>query len=504
MMIRGWWWGAILALAVVTTASRGAAQQGEFQAAKCGINPGHYLVNSGVLYLKSAWETKFPDKKTKDLHDAFRVLDQALRTGGQQKNPAAWYYLGRYYIEVADGAGMDSAFVKAVALAPACVNDVNGWRRTLWVPTLNAGVEAWKAGNTDSAMAALRRANQMYTAEPQGFAYLATMLANSGQTDSAAKYLKLAIQAAQDPKYAKEKKNAMFNLARVYHGAKRWDDAIQAYQDYLAAYPGDVQAIAGLASVYFAVGKGEEAKAQYTQLFQHADSASAEDLFLAGQEILNAVANPPDTAMLGSQCRSTAGHAGKPLTTRQIAVRCDSVTRKASHEFDAGARVDYLLAAQAFETGLAKDPYDREALFHLAGAAALAGDTARALSAAQRAYAVDPLNRNTLRMVAQGWQLKTKADSTLYYLRLADSIPVDVTVTGLTSDEHDATLRGLITNFHPKANPPLTLLFEFLSAKGDVVTTATQAVPAIQPNGSQPFELKATGERIVAWRYKRT
>src|SRR5207249_4168970 len=83
---------------------------------------------------------------------------QALTTGGQEKNPAAWYYLGRYYILTNDAPGMDSAFNKTEALKPDCKTDTDFWRRYLWVPTFNAGVAAWQANNTDSAIASFRRA----------------------------------------------------------------------------------------------------------------------------------------------------------------------------------------------------------------------------------------------------------------------------------------------------------------------------------------------------------
>src|SRR3989441_11369966 len=84
--------GALLVAGVATPA---AGQQ--WQVAKCDLSTKHYLVNSGVLYLRSATETKFADKRTKDLKDADKVLHEALTTGGQEKNPAAWYYLARYY-----------------------------------------------------------------------------------------------------------------------------------------------------------------------------------------------------------------------------------------------------------------------------------------------------------------------------------------------------------------------------------------------------------------------
>ena len=86
--------------------------------AACDIKPGHQLVNSGMQSLKSAFSTKFADQRTKDLKDANRVLTQAVTSAGQEKNPAAWYYFGRYYLMLDDLVGADSAFTKALALAP--------------------------------------------------------------------------------------------------------------------------------------------------------------------------------------------------------------------------------------------------------------------------------------------------------------------------------------------------------------------------------------------------
>src|SRR5439155_1660392 len=159
----------------------------QWEGARCDLNTKHYLVNSGVIYLKSATETKFVDKRAKDLKDADKMLHEALATGGQEKHPAAWYYLARYY---------------------ALQNDLAG-------------------------------------------------------ADSSAKYFKLAVPAASDPKFAKEKRDALFNVARVYHADQRWDGAVAGYKDYLAAYPNDVQAIAGLAAIYSHQGKREDAGALY-------------------------------------------------------------------------------------------------------------------------------------------------------------------------------------------------------------------------------------------------
>src|SRR5207253_9779715 len=127
----------------------------------------------------------FADQSAKDLKDAERVLTQAVTTGNQDKNPAAWYYLGRYYLMAGELGGADSALTKAQALASACKDDSARYRRQAWVPVFNAGVQAWQAGNTDSAIASFRRANQIYQAEPLRFGYIADPFVSREEPDSA-------------------------------------------------------------------------------------------------------------------------------------------------------------------------------------------------------------------------------------------------------------------------------------------------------------------------------
>jgi len=490
------------ALLVAGVAPPVAAQQ--WAAAKCDLSTKHYLVNSGVLYLRSATETKFADKRAKDLKDADKVLHEALTTGGQEKNPAAWYYLARYYALQNDLVGADTAFARAQALAPACKEDISTWRRVFWVPVFNDGVKAWQAGNTDSAIASFRRANAIYDGEPSGFIYLGTLFANANQPDSSAKYFKLAVPAASDPKFAKERRDALFNVARVYHAAQRWDDAVPGYKDYLTAYPSDVQAMAGLAAVYSQQGKRDEAGALYGQILEHADSAEANDLFGAAQAILNAIPNEPDTVPVGSKCRAQRRAKNKTLTVRQIATQCAAVTDDTIKAFRASiAAPRYRLAARAYEAGLAKDAYSREALYNLTGVYYLLGDTMKVLPVAQRLVAVDPLNRTSLAKLAGAWQIRGNKDSTLRYLTIADSLSLEVSVGTFTPGDSGVALSGLFTNPKTKPSAPAAVTFEFLNRKGDVVAADTAKVPAIDASGNHAFEIKKAGAGIVAWRYRK-
>jgi len=518
---------ACLCLAVAAPAALRAQGIG-FLPAGCGIKPNTKLVNSGMESLRTGMNTKFADQRTKAFKEAERDLTQAVRADGQEKNPAAWYYLGRYYLAVNDLAGADSALAKALALAPDCKEDIGIYRRQAWVPVFNTAAAAWQAGNTDSAIAAFRRANQIYRAEPLGFIYLANLfvtrnepdsdlkrtdaakyhtdsLVYATRMDSAAKYFRLAVPAASDPKYATERREAWLNVARVYHSEKRYDEAAAAYKEFLAAYPNDVQARANLAELYLRGDQRDSAMAMYAAITAHADSASADDLFGAAGSVLGAIPPTPDTTELDAACGKVLKRkTPATLTPRQIAVRCQAAAVDTMRKFHTLADPLYRLGVQTYQAGLAKNPFYRDALYNMTGISFMLNDTAKVLQLAQRLYAVDPMNRLTLAKVAGAWQLVGKKDSALYYLTLADSLPVEVTVGRFTTNEQGTVLEGLFTNFHSKPSPVVKVTFELVDGKGNVVASLPQDAPAVDAGGNQSFKLKTDQKGIMAWRYKRS
>lgn len=496
--------GMFVIMAALGAAPRAAAQgQMRWAEAKCDIKPGHFMVNSGLLYLKSAANTRFEDQRQKDLRDAQRVLNQALTTGGQEKNPAAWYYLGRYYFMLEDPVGADSAFARAQSLKAECKEDIDSWRRIMWVPMVNAGVAAWQANNTDSAIAAFRRANAILQSDPASFKYLASLLYNTGQQDSAVVYFrKTADIAATDPKFAQDRKDALFNLGRIQHSMQRWEDAEKTYREYLGLYPNDAEVLASLGSVLLQRGQRDSAMAIYRRIVALGDSVGAIPLFRAGVEIFQGAPPQPDTAAAANTCRSEAR--ANRLSAARIRARCDSVKTNMMREHAAVAEGAYKLAAQAFEAGLKTNPYYRDGLFNLVNTYLTLNDSSRMLAAAQRLVSVDPLSRQSLRLLAFAHQQLGRVDSTVHYLRIADSLLVaDVTVSEFDADSQTATLRGIVTNPRTTPNQPFTLVFEFLDGGGQVVATQTAEIPAIAPQQSHAIELKTIGGGIQAWRYRK-
>ena len=505
------WVVVLLAMIAAAAAPAGplsaqtAATGGRWAEVKCDIKPGHFLVNSGLLYLKSASTAKFEEQKQKDLRDAQRVLNQAVTTGGQEKNPAAWYYLGRYYILVNDAVGVDSAFTRAEALKPACKDDIAGWRRVVWVPAFNAGVAAWQANNNDSAIVSFKRASALLPDEPTSSKYLATLYFNVGQTDSAVVYFRRSADIAKkDPKFAQDYKDALYNLARIEQSREHWAQAGAAYQEYLTKYPNDPEVLASMGTVYMQTGKKDSAFVVYRQVVAQADSMGYYTLYRVGAAIGQSVPEEPDTAVAGGNCRNTARSARPPLTAARIRARCDSVTKGMANEYFTNSQEAYTLSAQALDASLKLNPYYRETLIHRANTALGMRDSVTALEMARRLIGVDPMSKQSIKMMAYAQQANGKVDSTLHYLRLHDSTLVaDVTISLFDSTDTGRDLKGLVTNGRPAATPPLTFVFEFLNNKGDVVATQTVQVPPIQPAQSTPVEVQATGAGIVAWRYRK-
>ncbi|OLC98141.1 MAG: hypothetical protein AUI55_07350 [Gemmatimonadetes bacterium 13_1_40CM_2_70_7] len=496
--------GAMGVMLATTLLAGGAVAQGQFVKPRCDLKVGHYLVNSGFLYLQSAAGRRFDQDRQKDLRDANRTLTQAIQTGGQDQNPAAWYWLARYYVEEKDAVGADSAFARAEKLKPECKDDIAMWRRNTWVPIYNAAVALFNAGNTDSSIKMLQQANAIYREEPTGLRLLAVLFFNTQRYDSAARYFRMVIDASSDPKYAADKRDAMFNLAAAYYASQHYDDAIAAYREYLKIAPGDPQALAAIAEIFATAGHEDSALAVYHTILDHADSADAMSLFHAGERIYNSAPPLPDTAALGTSCRADARRSGRTLTLRAIAVRCDSVTRAVVRAHDVQAAETYRMSARAFEVGLQKIPNYRDALFNLANVYFVLRDSLHMLPVAQKLHAADPLNRTGLRLMAQAWQFRGRGDSTLYYLTLGDSLlPVEVTIERFEAQDQKASLRGKVTNFHGKPSASLKLIFDFLNARGDVVASDSTNVPAIPANGEQPFQVQVTGAGVVAWRYKK-
>jgi tetratricopeptide (TPR) repeat protein len=430
----------------------------------CGLKAGHFKVSSGATYLKTGIETSVQSNKTRALASGQKVLLEALQQNGQDKNPAAWYYLGRIYLQQGDLAGADSAFTKAEALSPACKQDISAQRYNGWVPLVNAGINFNKEQKNDSALALFRQANSIYRDKPQAYSAAAVILANNKMDDSAIVYLQKAVEIATAANLADERNQATFNLAAVLQRQNRNEEATAALEQYVSWVPTDKEAKRALAGLYRATGKVDKAKAL------EAEVGAAP-----------AAASPAGSGQAGAMNAAIALYNGKK----------------------------YDSAATAFEQIVAADPYNRDALYGLANSYIGLKKGPQLAQTATRLVAIEPLNDDVLRMLATGQRMSKKETAANKTAMQVIAMPVSIAITEFAPQANGAGVKGTATGREaqdaqgkPVAAKPITLIFEFLDKTGTVVGNQEVQIPALKAGESQPVEAKAQGTGITAWRYK--
>ncbi len=540
---------AVLVLAALGGAAPLAGQTWTPPQPPCDIKAGHFRVNSAIVNLKTAAEK--PNTRDRMLRQTVDVLTRAITGDAQDKNPAAWYYLGRYYVEVGDAGGADSAFDRAEQLAPQCGQDIAGYRQALWRDVVAAGLRNWQENRLDSAKLLLRQAGALRPDQPRPFFSLGQLYASQDQLDSAALYLtKAADLAGSDTTFAESKKDALGSVARLAVRRVQGDPAAQRWQhtrfsrdsiqrllavdsivltriEASAASrrargarltPADQQAFAR-DSGQRAQGVTERRAALAARAAQvAADSAAAQPAFEpAIQAFRRYLAAYPEATDAVPGLASLYYQSGR---ARDAEAAFDAIYPPGGGgPSDAGVLIEAgrgVLRANLFGPGtrllsraLERRPYDRDGLVDLANGYLALRDSARLLPTAQHLAAVDPLNRATLRLLAAGWDLRggavggARRDSAQKYKDLADGgLQVEISVTTFLPDSNGFTLSGVASNWGGTPSAVQRLTFEFLDRQGAVRVTQTVEIPPLPPQGTHALEVHVPGNDLISWRYR--
>lgn len=509
----------------------------------CDIKAGHFRVTSAIVDLQSA-ATK-PNTRDRMLQATQDVLTRAINIDGQDKNPAAWYYLGRYYVEMKDAAGADSAFRRAVALAPQCQQDIDTYRERLWVDVLQAGLRTWQENKLDSAKLLLRQAIALRPSHPRAALALGQIYAAENVIDSASAALTQAAAAAgNDTAFAAQKKEALGTAMRLYIRRLQTDSVAQRWQRTRFSRDSVQRLLAADSSVLVRVeassasrrARGARLAPADQQAFSRDSSARARAVAdrraaLAARASAtasdSAAASAPYEPVMGSfqsyleaypeATDAVPGLANLYYQSGRLS-QADAAFEKI---YPSGRRTDpnvlieagrgalrgnaFALGAKLIERGLRQLPYDRDALVDLGNSYMQLRDSMRLLLVAQRLAAIDPLNRTTLRLLAAGWDLRGRRDSAQKYRDLADGgLQVEISISTFVADSSGYTLTGVASNSGSTGAPVQRLTFEFLDAMGNVQVSQSVEVPPLPPQDTHTIELHVPGTALVAWRYRPT
>jgi tetratricopeptide (TPR) repeat protein len=438
----------------------------------CDLRAGHFMVQSGVTYLavgsggnRNVDGTTDPEKVETALNNAVRVITQAIRENNQGNNPAAWYYLGRAYLQMGDVVGADTAFTRAVSLAPACSEDVKSWRQRAVLPLMAPAAEYADQGKIDSAIVLLKQASSMAPGMPQADYNIGVLYANADQPDSAIKYFTSAQRAAEmnPTSYLNERNSSTFNLAAMYQRADRHNEAVTELRKYLEWVPGDNDARRALATSLRASGQTEaalEVEKQALAAAQASGDLSAGDLMSMGV-----------------------------------------------NQFNAGSFAD---AAESFKKVLAMDPHNRDAQYNLANAyLSIDGEYGQELIAVSRELiAREPLSEENRKLLAQGFRRINEQDSLIAVVTELIAMPTSVTVDRFAAGEDRAVVGGFGLGRQAERDgaavpaTPRTIVVEFLAKDGSVVSSEEVAIPALDPGVKFEWTANGTGAGIAGWRYR--
>ena len=445
---------------------------GRYDAPKCELKSGHFKVSSGATYLKTGIETDVPENKARVWESGHKVLLEAIQQNGQAENPAAWYYLGRIYLQQGNLVGADSALTRAEKGAPQCSADIQSYRQNGWAALMRAGNNFEEQKNADSALVMYRQAAAIFPKSPLSPYFVAKVMNEQGQTDSAAVYYGRAAAAgenAKDTSEIKVRNRSAFNEGAIYLNAKKYPQAGAAVERYLKWEPNDVEAKRGLAGAYRGAGQADRAQALEQELVASGAGAGA------------------------------GGAAGGAGAQDLMSVGVNLYNDKKYGE-----------AAKAFEQVAAAEPHNRDALFNLTNTYLAMKDGAKLLATAQRLAVIEPLNETVLKMVGEGYKQTSKVDDAVKTAEKVLALPVDVKVTDFVATPAGATWTATATGRAAQtgagkaiAAAPVALTVEFLDAKGAVVASQDAQVPALEAGASHELKVAGQGAGIAAWRYQR-
>ena len=507
----------------------------------CDIKPGHFRLNSVPVNFKAAYEK--PNQRDRMLAQTLDVLVRSITQDKQDQNPAVWYYLGRYYVEVTDAAGADSAFDRAVALAPQCTADVDGYRRALWADVYAAGQRTRQEGKTDSAAMLLHAARALVPSDPRPLYALGGMFAVREQVDSATAYLRRAAeQSAGDTAYDDARREALGQVARMHFRRAQGSAAVQAWvrtrfsrdsidrqigadSTVLARIqassagrrargtrlaPADQQAFARDSTTRAQALATARVAREAIATRATSDSAVAwptlEPAIAASRDLVTAFPDEGDGVSALALLYAQSGRIGEAGATLEAIYPPTSPLDGASL-IDAGRRAIRAglpgPGAAVLARGLEKAPYDRDGWNDLAAAWRSQRNGAGMVQAARRVVQIDPLSRGAVRQLATAFELAGQADSARHYQAIADSaLQVEVTVSSFVPGEGGYTLTGIAANHSATGSRALPLTFEFVDGTGAVISTVPVEIPAIPAQGSHQFEARVAGTTARGWRYR--
>ena len=391
-----------------------------------------------------------------------RGLERALLgVDSDPENPIHYMLAGFAHVRLAQYDEADVMFTAAERIYPAYELDIAPEREAAWIELFNAGIEAHAGGDLEGTIEAWEGAERMWDLRPDASLNLAGLFEGEGRWDDAIEAYRGAIaslerrpvtrvlaqeelQAREDLRIRSEK-----SLTKLLLFTERFAEAEPLLRRHLEADPTSVQIRGDLAAALQGSGKDAEAVAIYTGLLAETDLG------------------PRDVFNIG------------------IAL------------YRGG---DFVAAAEAFERLTRLQPNSRDAWFNYTNSLFAAESWESLARVGDRLTEVDPLGENAGLIAARAHLELGDEQSAAEGLDRTESAPIHVEGLQLRASGPGTSLRGRVVGNAAEPGTSVRLRFTFYGADG-ALGTEQLTVSAPSRGVRAGFEISFAGQ-ATAYRYE--
>jgi tetratricopeptide (TPR) repeat protein len=394
-----------------------------------------------------------------------RALEEAQNgLTADSTNPQHHFLLGQAYAGLGDYAAADRAWDAAERIYPAYELEVEPAREGAWADAFNEGVNAYNAGNVDSATAAWQKANSIFTLRPEAFQNLAAVYTQAGDYEQAIAAYRSALAAIEatpasrvlEAEEVTEREGAKVaveeNLAEILLFTDQYAEAESLYRRQLAADPQNVALQGKLAAAIAAQdGRAAEAQAIYNELLGRTDLDAA-----------------------------TLMEVGVVLFQQQ----------------------DFARAAEAFQRVTQLRPNSRDAWYNYSNALYAAESWETLVPVAEQLIVLDPLNYDASLILARAYRDAGQQPNALGELQRMDAVPIKLQKLETRQGAGRTTVRGEVIGNQAAAGTPVQIRFTFFGESGAEMGTETVTISAPAKDATAPFEVVLESETpAIGYRY---
>ncbi len=391
-----------------------------------------------------------------------RALGRALLgVESEPGNPVHYLLAGIAHIRLAQYDEAHAMFTEAERIYPAYELDTAPEREAAWIELFNAGIATYAEGDLEGAIEAWEQAEMMWDLRP----------------------------------------DASLNLAILFNGEDRWDDAIGAYK----------RAVAGLE------------RRPVTRVLPQEELQAREDLRVRTEESLTqlllftdrfAEAEPllrrhlerdPTSIQVRGDLAATLHGLGQDTEAAAIYTELLSETGLEARDlFNVGIALyrtnDFMAAAEAFERLTRLQPNSRDAWFNYTNSLFAAESWELLARVGDRLTEVDPLGENAGLIAARAHLELGDEQSAAEGLDRTESAPIHVEGLQLRPSGPDTSLQGRVVGNAAEPGTSIHLRFTFYGADG-VLGTEPLTVSAPPRGVRERFEISFEG-LATAYRYE--